>query len=229
MSLAATATLFTILSPELASRFPVAGDPEVRGLAEHGAHRCECGGTLDAIVITTWSPDVAAPLWRTQPLALDGWRCASCERIVGPALLSPQTVRELTELGVRAAAAGDLDEAELCFRRVAASWPTYSTGLVNLASLLVDRARRARGNGDEAATRDHLAHAIRYYRAALDGEPAPPAAVWLALGRLLLSQGEVAQAVELLQRLCAARDVRPADVAAARELLHRAQGAAEPA
>jgi hypothetical protein len=185
----ATATLFTILSPALASRFPADGDPGVRGLAEDESHRCACGGALDAIVITTWSRDVAAPLWRTRPLALDGWRCASCERVVGPALLSARTVRELTELGVRAAAAGDLDEAELCFRRVAASWPTYATGLVNLASLLVDRARRARGAGDETAVRDHVAHAIRYYRAALDAEPAPPAAVRLALDRLLLSQG----------------------------------------
>jgi tetratricopeptide (TPR) repeat protein len=221
-------TLFTILSSELASRFPTDGDPEVRGLAEGESHRCECGGALEPIVITTWSP-VVPVLWRTRPLALDGWRCASCERIVAPAMLSAATVRELTERGVSAAAAGDLDEGELCFRRVTASWPTYSTGLVNLASLMVDRARRARADQDEAAARAHVAEAIRYYAAALDSEPAPPPLVLLALGRLLLTQGETSRAIELLQRFCATPDVRLADVETARELLRRAQGAPEPA
>ncbi len=223
-----TDTLFTILSPELASRFPVDGDPDVRGLAEGESHRCECGGALEPIVITTWSPMMPA-LWRTRPLALDGWRCASCERIVAPAMLSVRTVQELTERGVRAAAAGELDEGELCFRRVVASWPTYSTGLVNLASLMVDRARRARADQDELAARAYVAHAVRYYGAALEGAPTPPPQALLALGRLLLTQGQAARAIELLQRFCAIPGVRPADVEVARELLRRAQAAPEPA
>jgi tetratricopeptide (TPR) repeat protein len=132
-------------------------------------------------------------------LVLDGWRCTKCDEVVAPRFIEPDESVAIAKQAVEAAQNGREDEAELCFRRIAASWHGYRPALFDLASLLINRARRLDLEGKtDLALLDEIERDLRQ---ALELEPPPPRLhVVHKLAEVLLLREQTAQAQELLKR-----------------------------
>lgn len=106
-----------------------------------------CGGKLEEILITTGGPERVQGVWRSYPLAVDGWRCTGCGDFRVPRFLEPEEVASLSKQSVEAIRAGDYDAAELGFRRIVSSWSDYGPGRHDLALAMMERLRAGHGAG----------------------------------------------------------------------------------
>jgi len=132
--------MVTLRDPSVARRFPVEfpGNGARRGDVKACA---ACGAKLDEVLVTTGGADGDPNVWRAHPVAVDGWRCKGCGNIKVPRFLEPDEVTTISKAAIAAAEAGDFDAAELGFRRVVSSWPTFGHGRHDLAQVLAKRLR----------------------------------------------------------------------------------------
>jgi hypothetical protein len=214
----------TLRTVDTAKRFPQELPTDAMGRKRGEATACNgCGSALREVVITTGGPYANAEVWELYPLAIDGWQCSGCEKVSFPILLAWEEVHALANGGVRDAQRGAFDDAELAFRRVIASWPTYSPVRINFGALCLDRiASERRGANRPHVVQRYIGEAEHQLRKALVGEPPPAAPAYFMLGNLLWSLGRTADAKPLLAKFVAMPDAAPPMRAHAEGLLRKA-------
>lgn len=133
--------------------------------------RCRtCGGALEERLITTFG----TPVWDVWPLAIDGWLCRGCSNLQLPRFLDPEEAQELSREGAELATAGRFLEAELAFRRVCNSWPSYAPARLNLAMAMQNWLNQEERGAADPALCERLASEVeRQLRDALQAEALP--------------------------------------------------------
>ncbi|MEQ1504011.1 MAG: hypothetical protein ABMB14_17345 [Myxococcota bacterium] len=214
----ANAVVITLRSLDVAERFPVSM-PRSSETAPGPAPTCRTdGAALEPAVITTFGPAGDPAVWAVRPVALDGWRCPTCQAVRYPRALAPAEITRLTESGLAAARAGKLDEAEYWLRRVACAWPGFSHGRINLASVYLDRL----GSAADADVPRLVAEVIDNLEQALTGDPPPPPVVRVMLGRVLVRSGNADRGRAVLTEALADPATPPSMRSEARALLEEA-------
>lgn len=167
----AAPTVITLREPDIARAFPLQTPRASEGRRRAHVEPCSCGAQLEEVIVTTGGALGDAELWRSYPLAVDGWMCATCSKITLPRFLEPEEVNALSERGISAAQRGDFDEAEMCFRRITNAWPGYAPGHADLSTLLGQRlvAAETAGAPTTMILRDLRLH---IHEALFDAEPA---------------------------------------------------------
>lgn len=207
----------------VAEKFPALLDPDTVGSSRAELQRCSaCGGLTEDVVITTGGPLGDPELWRRHPVALDACRCKECGQVSYPIALEPAEIKALLDAGAAAAQSGNLDDADLFFRRAANGRGDRGLPRMNLGSVYLDRARAI--PADEAHQVERLAlarTAVALFRQSLAcHHPAPVPARFL-LGRTLVLLGELAEGQRELRAMLADPDAPAAMRADARDLLTR--------
>jgi hypothetical protein len=222
MATSQEAVLVTLRKLELAQRFPLLVAADAVRKPRGKTHHCEKdGAALEPVIITTGGPFGDAKLWRSYPLAIDGWRCPRCQNIEFPAFLTAKEEIRLEEEGAQAGRTGDLDRAEYCFRRIVNSWHDWPMGHFNLASVYLDRVKQERaGSNRQAVIEQYTRSAVHHFEAARAcKDPQPPPQVYLMLGRIYMRTGERDKGRTLLRRFLEFPEVPPEQKRAAGDLL----------
>jgi hypothetical protein len=203
--------LFTLRNLEVARKFPQELPDDAMGPKVGEPHACaSCGTALARVIITTGGPMGDPAVWETYPLALDGWQCPQCQDITYPAFLSPDEITALINESIAAARRDAFDEAELGFRRVISSWPTYMPGRVNFGSMCLDRVRAEQQGDGRAEIVDRYARlAEAQLRKSLSCKPAAPVQVRFMLGKLLYRRDRSDEGTALLHEVVQSADAPP--------------------
>jgi tetratricopeptide (TPR) repeat protein len=202
---AATAPqVITLREPDIARAFPLQTPRTSEGRRRAHVKPCSCGAQLVEVLVTTGAALGDHELWRSYPLAVDGWVCATCSKITLPRFLEPEEVNALSERGISAAKRGDLDEAEMCFRRITNAWPGYPAGHADLSTVLGQKLIAAEKSG--APTTMILRELrLHLHEAVVDAEPAQRPRLLHLLGRAYLRNDDVTGAIaavdEVLSRV----------------------------
>jgi hypothetical protein len=200
--------LVTLRDLEVARKFPQELPDDAMGPKVGERHACaSCGAALAHVLITTGGPMGDPSVWEAYPLALDGWQCEQCQDLSFPAFLSPDEITALINESIAAARRGAFDEAELGFRRVISSWPTYMPGRVNFGSMCLDRVRAEQQGAGRAEIVDRYAElAEAQLRKSLSCEPAAPVQARFMLGKLLYRRDRSDEGIALLRAVLQSGD-----------------------
>jgi tetratricopeptide (TPR) repeat protein len=179
---------------EAKRRFPER--PEAMG--PEAMDKCECGGRVRRVVVTTAGGGEQVKVWHAYPLAIDGWLCMSCGRVVTPRRMTAAEITEVGQIGVLHGQQGRLDDAEYCFLRAVSSWPGYPVALANLAQVRLQRSRMRRERRDE-----FRADALSLLRRAFQQPTGDGPEIVVELSRLEAIDGDEQAALRHLSELAA--------------------------
>lgn len=212
----------TIRDPAEANRIEVQTPMSIGGVERGPDLKCQgCGSVnLDEILLTTGGDDGDPELWRERPIAVDGFRCTQCGLFLLPRFLSPEEIQELEQEGIAAVTLGQLDEAELAFRRVCNSWSRYAGGRANLAALYLTRADAASdARMPDAIISRYLRMSETHVRDGLRADAPPIARLMGTLVRVLLRRDAVSEARTAVEQALSVAELEAEDREALLELV----------
>ena len=112
----------------------------------------------------------------------------------------------LLDDGVEAAERGDLDAAEVIFRRMLAANPRDGVALANLGVMHGQRSDLAHLAGDDALSKAELEQALVAFAASLAGSPPGPPDVEVLAARAAFELGRLDEAEQRLGRVLRPKD-----------------------
>jgi hypothetical protein len=182
----------------------------------------DCDGSpASHVVVTDLGPVGNEDLAREHPIAIDAWFCRASGALRYPLELSEAELSELSRRGAEAGRAGNLDEAEYFFRRLANAVPGDALTHLHIASVYLDRGtREVHGRGREAVLSQYRERIVRELDTSLRCVPPPPPVARLMLGRVFARSGEPAKARPLLEQFVSSEGITAAERQEAQELLH---------
>ncbi|HLL24706.1 MAG TPA: tetratricopeptide repeat protein, partial [Kofleriaceae bacterium] len=136
--------------------------------SSHEAAPCECGQPMREVMITTGGPQGDPALWRSHPMAVDGWACMACGTFRYPRPMSPAQIVEILDAGVEHGRAQRLAHAEQAFLRVIWDWPGYPPAHLNYAEATRSRLHHTAQDLDEETRAALVARMIEHYERAVE-------------------------------------------------------------
>lgn len=138
-------TIVIFRKHELARDFPLTTGAGVKRKVRGKPWPCGDGGTLEPVILTTYTKLGQAIDWRQYPLAMDAWRCKQAGKQTlyeYPAGLTEAQIDALIAAATDAARAGEADRAEFFFRRLLHVEPNNWSLHFSLARVYLARIQR---------------------------------------------------------------------------------------
>lgn len=207
-------TIVIFRKHELARDFPLMTSGKVQRKVRGKDWPCGDGGTLEPVIVTTYTKLGQEIDWRQYPLAMDAWRCKVPGRQTlyeYPAGLTESQFEALATAATEAAKAGQVDRAEFFFRRLLHAEPDNWSLHFSLARIYLARIKREEADQNRRLLirRDREAQIKLLHSALTTKGPEAAPVVTYELADAYNAIGRYAKASELYKAFLKMEDIDP--------------------